>query len=331
MKTASWYRRFAEFEARGSSPQYERLATAIADHTALLEWLSQFPPVKRQPNLLFASVRFLGGPTDGVADFVEFVQSNSDRLAATMNARSTQTNEVARCGAFLPLLSALDGELALIEVGASAGLCLFPDRYAYDFDGTVLGDSALVIPVDSAGTIDPPSRLPRVSWRVGLDLNPLNPADDDDLAWLRACVWPEHDERRRRLDLAAAIAADDPPKIVRGDLRANTLALVNAAPAESIKVVFHSAVLPYIDDTSRRDFAATMQQLVNDRNDVVWLSNEGASIITGLEAPDMPDHTVPAGAPFHLARNGTELLALTDPHGRWLRWIATPPNTAPRP
>jgi hypothetical protein len=52
-----------------------------------------------------------------------------------MLARSTQTNEVARCAAFLPLLADLDAELALIEVGASAGLCLFPDRYAYSYDG----------------------------------------------------------------------------------------------------------------------------------------------------------------------------------------------------
>lgn len=316
MNTASWYRRFAEFEARGSSPRYERLATAVADSSALLEWLSRFPAAKRQPNLLFASVRLLGGPIDDVANFVEFVRSNPDRLMQTMNARSTQTNEAARCGAFLPPLSALDGEVALIEVGASAGLCLFPDRYAYDFDGTVLGDSALVIPVDTAGTIDPPSRLPRVSWRAGLDLNPLNAADDGDLEWLRACVWPEHDERRRRLDLAASIVAEHPPNIVRGDLRADTLALIDSAPAGSIKVVFHSAVLAYVDDSSRRDFAATMQQLVNDRTDVVWLSNEGASIVAGVEAPDMSESALPGGAPFHLARNGTELLALTDPHGR---------------
>lgn len=210
MNIAAWYRWFAEHEARGSSRQYERLATAVADSDELLQWLSLLPGAKRQPNLLFASVRLLGGPTDSVEGFVGFVQSHLVQLAATMNARSTQTNEVARCGAFLPLLSAFDSEIALIEVGASAGLCLFPDRYAYEYEGTVLGDSALVISVDTAGTIPLPQRLPRVSWRAGLDLNPLNVADDVDLAWLRACVWPERDERRRCLDLAATIVANDP-------------------------------------------------------------------------------------------------------------------------
>jgi hypothetical protein len=150
MDTAAWYRWLAENEARGSSPQYERLASAIAESDELLEQLSLLPGAKRQPNLLFASVRFLGGPTDTVEGFIDFVRSTSDELVSTMLARSTQTNEAARCGAFLPLLADLDAELALIEVGASAGLCLFPDRYAYSYDGEQVGESALEIEIDTA-------------------------------------------------------------------------------------------------------------------------------------------------------------------------------------
>jgi len=320
MDTAAWYRWFAENEARGSSSQYERLAGAVADSDELLERLSLLPRAKRQPNLLFASVRFLGGPTDTVKGFVDFIRSHSDGLAATMLARSTQTNEVARCAAFLPLLTNLDAELALIEVGASAGLCLFPDQYAYRYDGERVGESALEIEIDTANTVPVPTRLPTVTWRAGLDLNPLSVTDDEHLAWLRACIWPEHTERRQRLDVAATIAAQDPPRIDQGDLRDATLNLIEQAPRDAIKVVFHSAVLAYVDEASRLDFATTMRSLVENRSDVVWLSNEGPSVVAGIEAASPSVHP-PGHAQFHLGRNGTELIAITDPHGQWLRWM----------
>ena len=110
MDTAAWYRWFAEHEARGSSPRYERLADAVAGSDELLRWLERLPEAKRQPNLLFASVRFLGGGTGSVAEFVDFIRTNADELAATMRSRSTQTNEVARCAAFVPLLAELDAK-----------------------------------------------------------------------------------------------------------------------------------------------------------------------------------------------------------------------------
>jgi len=320
MDTAAWYRWFAENEARGSSPQYERLASAVAESDELLEQLSLLPGAKRQPNLLFASVRFLGGPTDTVEGFVDFIRSHPDELAATMLARSTQTNEVARCAAFLPVLADLDAELALIEVGASAGLCLFPDHYAYSYDGKQVGESALEIKVDTANTVSVPKRLPTVAWRAGLDLNPLSVTDDEDLAWLQACIWPERTDRRQRLDLAATIAAQDPPRIDQGDLRDATLNLIEEAPLNAIKVVFHSAVLAYVDEASRLDFATTMRSLVENRSDVVWLSNEGPAVVAGIEAVDPSVHP-PGNAQFHLGRNGTELIAVTDPHGQWLRWM----------
>jgi len=58
------------------------------------------------------------------------------KLAAVLRARRTQTNEAARCALFLPVLAALPQPLALLEVGAAAGLTL-PARYrmSYDYEG----------------------------------------------------------------------------------------------------------------------------------------------------------------------------------------------------
>src|SRR5690606_3274752 len=90
-------------------------------------------------------------------------------------ARSTQTNEAGRCSVLLPVLAALDGPLALIEVGASAGLCLIPDRYSYRYRTAservavdpVHGPSRVVLECGAHGPV--PARVPEVVWRAGID------------------------------------------------------------------------------------------------------------------------------------------------------------------
>jgi hypothetical protein len=54
-----------------------------------------------------------------------------------MLKRRTETNEPTRCATLLPLLALLPKPLALLEIGASAGLCLLPDLYGYEYNGTV--------------------------------------------------------------------------------------------------------------------------------------------------------------------------------------------------
>src|SRR5262249_25418391 len=122
--TAVAYRDFAEREARGESPVYERLADAVSRDDEILALLAGLPPGKRQPNLLFAVVRLLAGPVVDPAAFREFVVAHWPSIAAEMRSRATQTNEAGRCAALLPVLAALPGPLALLDIGASAGLCL---------------------------------------------------------------------------------------------------------------------------------------------------------------------------------------------------------------
>ena len=125
-----------------------------------------------------------------------------------------QTNEVRRCCYLLPALMAAGAmaaprPLALIEAGASAGLNLSLDCYAYDYGtGTIIGDpgSPLLLRCRLDGDIQPPLSLPvpAISWRAGIDLHPLDPATPDDAAWLRALVWADHPERAVLLDGALA-------------------------------------------------------------------------------------------------------------------------------
>jgi len=136
------YARFAEEEAHGRSPLYETIARGVAADAEIIGFLLSLPTAKRQPNLLLAVVRHLfGTPVDWLA-FRERLLSGRDAVRAVMQSRSTQTNEPARCATLLPVLARLPQPLALIEVGASAGLCLLPDRYGYDYGRVILPTGA---------------------------------------------------------------------------------------------------------------------------------------------------------------------------------------------
>jgi hypothetical protein len=234
-----------------------------------------------------------------------------------MSARRTQTNEPARCTALLPALAQLPQPLALIEVGASAGLTLLTDRYNYDYDGhpiAGLDPRAPTLRCTPRGPVPLPGRVPEIIWRAGLDLNPLDVTDDGDMRWLSCLVWPGEGDRQQRLAAAVATARRDPPAVHRGDLLTDLPALAAQAPAGATLVVYHIAVLGYVSPAGRQRFAATVRGLP-----AVWLSNEGPGTVPGV--------TVPAhdGLPFVLVRDG-QPLALTDSHGTWLDWLspATP-------
>lgn len=314
MATARRYRAMAERQLRGISPSYERLCLGVADDLALILLLETLPPPKRQPNLLLATVRFLGGPVDSYAAFRAFVLAQWADVSRTILAQRTQTNEPRRCATLLPALAALPQPLALLEVGASAGLCLYPDRYAYRYNGgAVLGSSPVVFDCTVTGPAPLPTTLPSVVWRAGLDLNPLDVHDDVDMRWLRSLVWPEQTDRFDTLSAAIEVARREPVRVVPGDLTTDLAGLAARAPANATLVVFHSAVLAYLDDEQRAQFRREMAALAAWRP-TVWVSNEGPGVVVELPVP-------PGSVPFVLARDGIAL-AYASPHGERLDWFS---------
>src|SRR6476646_7404524 len=208
-------------EAHGRSRPYEILAAEVAGDPLVLAFLAALPPAKRQPNLLFAAARYLLGRPAGLASLRELVAGRGPELASVMRARRTQTNESARCAVLLPALMLLPQPLALLEVGASAGLTLLPDRYSYDYAGhriTGTDPRAPVLGCEPRGPVPLPDRVPAVCWRAGLDLNPLDVSSDADMQWLGGLLWPGETGREQRLAGAIAAARRDPPVVYRGDL-----------------------------------------------------------------------------------------------------------------
>lgn len=308
------FHRFAETEARGHSPLYELLAQGVASDAAMLAFLADLPAAKQQPNLLLAAVRFVCGTQATWSEFRAAFDGHREAIRAVMLERRTQTNEPARCAVSLPALARVSGPLALLEAGASAGLCLLPDRYGYAYEGhPPFGPEPRFACRGNAAT-PIPSVPPTVVWRAGIDLNPLDPRDDDAMAWLQTLVWPDQPHRLTRLRAAIGIARADPPRIVAGDLLTALPALAAEAPRDATLVVFHTAVLAYVaDPDARAGFARAMRDL-----GVVWISNEAPGVF-----PDSAAKLTargPNGA-FLLAVNG-EPVAWTDPHGAWIDWIA---------
>ena len=333
LDTAAWYRRFALIETRGYSATYDAWCTGISEDSDLLVVLDQLPAAKRQPNLLLGAARFHGAQPGPYPEFRAFLLERWPQVRETMLARSTQTNEAGRCAVLLPLLAQIasgsgdeNTPLALIEVGASAGLCLYPDRYGYSYDGGPVLSAGevpgpLVMECATTGGPPLPGRVPRVSFRAGLDLNPLDVANDDDVAWLEALVWPEHTHRLDRLRAAVAVARREPPLLVMGDLAVDLEELVQRAPADATVVVFHSAVLAYVDEAGRKAFRDTMLRLTADRNRPLhWLSNEGYGVLPGVEGA-LKKEDVEIDRLFVLAHNG-RAVARTGGHGQSLDWLS---------
>lgn len=257
--TAERYQRFAKEEAVGRSPLYEKLALHVAQSPDILHFLTGLPPERRQPNLLFAAIRLLAGTPSSATELDDAVNNHADAIGAVMMTRTTQTNEPGRCASLLPSLARIQGPLALIEVGASSGLCLLPDFYGYDWGRQQLlppapfVEIAPIFPCQAGENVPLPENHLEIVWRAGLDLNPLDVSNDEDVQWLETLVWPEHHERLRRLRRAIGIARRNPPRVVAGDLRENLQELIAEAPTDTTVVVFHTAVLSYVSSRQDRD------------------------------------------------------------------------------
>ena len=156
-------------------------------------------------------------------------------------------------------------------------------------------------------------------WRGGIDLNPLDVRDDDAMRWLETLVWPEHGDRRARLSAAVALARQDPPELVRGDLtRRPGPARRHRADRRDAGGAATARCWPTSPRATGLRFTEPMAALPGH-----WVSNEGPRVVPGVTAtagapPDATD--VVGQAPFVLGLDG-RAVAWTHGHGRGLSWI----------
>jgi hypothetical protein len=339
--------RFADQECGDYAPFYDRLARGIAGDPELLTVAAHARSGQQVPLLLLAAVHYLllGGadhalgafypsvahrtavpPGDPMPAFRAFCRDYRDALLALVSTGLVQTNEPRRCTFLLPAfvtVARLAGgrPLALIEVGASAGLNLLFDRYGYDYGaGRCAGDPSAPVRFTCAlhGAMLPPihAGLPRVAARVGIDLHPIQADDPQATRWLRALVWPEHPERAARLQQVLALAQREPPTLLAGDALTVLPRAVAAAPADAALCVFHTATLAHFPPEARERFRALIAELAGQR-DLFWLSSEGV----GLGERRQRGQYVTILTAFQRGRQAERLLASNHQHGAWLEWL----------
>lgn len=316
------YARFARDEAPGRSALYAEWATGVAEDPEIAGILARIPAVRRQPPLVFAVSRLLGAPLEGFPAWAVWVRAHAEALIVETARRSLQTNEPLRCAALLPALSLIDGPVALLELGASAGLCLYPDRYSYRFDrggqthalDPAAGASRVVLRAELRG--HPRLRMPRIGWRGGIDLEPRDAADPDDRRFLETLVWPGEEGRADRIRAALDIARDAPPVLVRGDA-SDPAVLSRAAsvvPEELTLVVTTPGVLPHIPRAGRERVVELLAGGEIAGRPVRWITVDPPSLHDAWRGP------VPTDAEGFVLALDAEPLAVVDPLGARVVW-----------
>ena len=205
------------------SPMYAMLSHHVAESPTLLALARECRVAQPIPNLLFAAVKRLvaDAPDSPLADLYEcaargepptaalphaferFCNAHRDPIITLVRSRGVQTNEVGRCSHLMPafgiVVRTAERALALIDVGAGAGLNLLWNRFDYRYsDGSVFGSGQSLVRIDceSRGRMpDIPAGFPEIAYRMGLDLHPINLADDNEYRWLQALIWPDHADR----------------------------------------------------------------------------------------------------------------------------------------
>ena len=204
------FHRFARVEAPDlASPMYAELAYGVSLDRDLLELAAQKRRRQPAPNMLFAAVQYLLLSSPAYAEhplsahypiilgtdrpmepafpaFREFCLDHRSEILELIQHRRTQTNVVRRCTCLLPAFSMVQAEserpLALIDIGASAGLNLNVDRYHYRYTrggrqeaswGSEQARVSLEAELRGSGALPPLADDLASSFAGGIDLNLL--------------------------------------------------------------------------------------------------------------------------------------------------------------
>jgi hypothetical protein len=216
-------------------------------------------------------------------------------------------------------------------VGASAGLNLQLDQFAYEYDGRRDGKPASPVEIACGlyGPMVPPLELESttIASRLGIDLAPVDITKDDACRWLEACIWPGDPARLRRLRAAIAMARRAPPAVRRGDARELLPQVLRELPPDVAPCIVTSWVLAYLQPDGRQTLGDIAASASSDR-DVYWVTFEYAGVPPWLgeppartETPGCEGATLLSLCTWRDGQSTSTSLAWVQSHGRWMEWL----------
>jgi hypothetical protein len=328
-------------------PLYEALARSVAAEPELLQLASRVRPGQAPALVLLDTVHYLllrgerhplsafylsltdtpSPPEEAPPAFADFCRGHREELERLLPTRLVQTNEVRRCALLLPALGLAAREagaapLALVALGASAGLNLLFDRCGYDYGGgRRCGDPAalLQLPCQVRGPRSPPlpKTMPAVAARVGIDLNPLDLRNRDRLLWLLGQIWPNEGYRARaeRVLTASEAQRRTPPRLVTGDVLEVLPDVAAGVSQDQSLCLLHSYTVYELPPEARARLDVVVARCAASRPlacvGLQWDSHHLSWLDLAFYGPGGQSQT------WRLARCQT--------HGEWIEWLGGPP------
>jgi len=254
--------------------------------------------------------------------FARVIERHAAEIRPRLDAQ-VQTNEVRRCagllGGFLAAARSANLPLQILEIGSSAGLNLFWDRYRYALGPHAWGDADAKLLLDAEWRGDPPDlHAPvRVTSRRGCDLYPLDVRDPAQLRRIESFLWADQPDRHRLLRAAAAALPPEGAQLERIGAREFVARELSRPVSGAATVLFHSVMWWYLPEADRKEIARSVEEAgarASREAPLFWLRMEPPS----MQFCEVRMRSWPGG--------GDRLLARAHHHGRWVEWLdGSPP------
>ena len=229
-----------------------------------------------------------------------------------------QTNEtrrsIALLAGFLTFANGWRGPIDTLELGASAGLNLNWDRFAYRTATWSWGASSPVTIDTQWSGPAPPSAQPHVRNRAACDQNPLDIRDAAQRLRLKSYIWADQPERLARFDGAVDLAIAHDTRVDRADAGAWLTQKLASRAQDAATLIYHSVFLQYPPRETREQIVDAIRNAgaqASATAPIAWLRLEPEPLTDGVV--DSPRFVVD----LHVWPSGERrVLAYTDGHVR---------------